>query len=282
MSNSANKLNNRILFDKFFGLRAFGIVFYGILSSIFYLIGDPDIEKYKINEIAPLFIVILIYVFLFIRNRLQGFYLTTDFLNIRSFMITHITLSISTVIFGLFGLLQGKYVYAPHYWIEPNFEPFFSAIVSLTIGSTFFLIVVTKKIGLPALPPVQFVNLVTEIRSNIKLLKSDQIWKEYVSMEDDKLINLVKKTDDLLNQAINIKITFNLQKSLKPVHDDIINFINVLEDIAHNANAQSKKHTWEMYFAKITSLSSEQRICRERKNDICNSINRIKELKLED
>jgi hypothetical protein len=164
----------------------------------------------------------------------------------------------------------------------PHFEPFLLAIASLLIASTLFFTVVTKEVNLPALPPVKFVKLIIEVQDNMKLLKSDSIWKEYVSMEDDKLIDLANKIEDLLSQAINIKISFDFQKSLKPVHDDIINFIYVLEDIKRNANEESKKNTWKIYFANIISISSDQKTRRGRKNEICNSIKRIKGLKLED
>ena len=296
MSKSANESNNIIFLDKIFGIRAFGLIFYGVLPSILFLIGVLEVKIYNIIESAQFFIIIpiipiAIFIFSLIRNRLKGFYLTTDFLNIRSFMITVITLLISTVIFGLSGVLQGKYVFViPNNLNEgmdllksgPNFEPFLLAIASLLIASTLFFTVVTKEVNLPALPPVKFVKLIMEVQDNMKLLESDPIWKEYVSMEDDKLIDLANKIEDLLSQAINIKISFDFQKSLKPVHDDIINFINVLEDVKHNANEESKKKTWEIYFANIISLSPDQKTRRERKNEICNSINRIKKLKLED
>lgn len=296
MSKSANESDNIIFLDKIFGIRAFGLIFYGVLPSILFLIGVLEVKIYHINESAQIFIIvpillITIFIVLLIKNRLKGFYLTTDFLNIRSIMITTITLLISTVIFGISGVLQDKYVFViPHNWnkcmnilkSEPNFEPFLLAVASLLIASTLFFTVVTKEVNLPALPPVKFVKLITEVRDNIKLLKNNPIWKEYVSMEDNKLIDLANKIEDLLNQAINIKISFGFQKSLKPVHDDIINFINVLEDVKHNANEESKKKTWEIYFANIILLSPDQKKRRERKNEICNSINRIKGLKLED
>ena len=296
MSKSANESNNIIFLDKFFGIRAFGLIFYGVLPSILFLIGVLEVKIYNIIESAQFFIIIpiiliTIFIFSLIRNRLKGFYLTTDFLNIRSFMITVITLLISTVIFGLSGVLQGKYVFViPNNLNEgmdllksgPNFEPFLLAVASLLIGLTLFFTAVTKVVNLPLLPPVKFVNLITEVQNNMKLLKSDPIWKEYVSLEDDKLINLANKIEGLLNQAINVKISFNFQKSLKPVHDDIINFINVLESVKYNANDKLKKETWEIYFANIISLSPDQKISRERMNENCNSINRIKGLKLED
>ena len=296
MSKSVNESNNIIFLDKIFGIRAFGLIFYGVLPSILFLIGVLEVKIYNIIESAQFFIImpiilIAIFIFSLIRNRLKGFYLTTDFLNIRTFMITVITLLISTVIFGLSGVIQGKYVFViPNNLNEgmdllksgPNFEPFLLAIASLLIASTLFFTVVTKEVNLPALPPVKFVKLIIEVQNNMKLLKSDPIWKEYVSMEDDKLIDLANKIEDLLNQAIDIKISFEFQKSLKPVHDDIINFINVLEDVKHNANEQLKKQTWEIYFANINSLSLDQKTRRKRNNEICNSINRIKGLKLED
>jgi len=296
MFKSANESNNIIFLDKFFGIRAFGLIFYGVLPSILFLIGVLEVKIYNIIESAQFFIIIpiiliTIFIFSLIRNRLKGFYLTTDFLNIRSFMITVITLLISTVIFGLSGVLQGKYVFViPNNLNEgidllksgPNFDPFLLAIASLLIASTLFFTVVTKEVNLPALPPVKFVKLVIEVQDNMKLLKNDPIWKEYVSMEDDKLIKLANKIEYLLSQAINIKISFNFQKSLKPVHDDIVNFINALESVKHNANEQLKKKTWEIYFANIISLSPDQKMRRERNNEICNSINRIKGLKLED
>jgi len=296
MSKSANESHKIIFLDKIFGIRAFGLIFYGVLPSILFLIGVLEVKIYHINESALFFIIvpiilIIIFIFLLIKNRLKGFYLTTDFLNICSIMITTITLLISTVIFGLSGVIQGKYVFViPHNWNEsmdllksgPHFEPFLLAIASLLIASTLFFTVVTKEVNLPALPPVKFVKLIIEIQDNMKLLKSDPIWKEYVSMEDDKLIYLANKIEYLLSQAINIKINFNFQKSLKPVHDDIINFIDVLESVKYNANDKLKKETWEIYFANIISLSPDQKTRRERNNEICNSINRIKGLKLED
>ena len=206
-------------------------------------------------------------------------------------MITAITLLISTVIFELSGVLQGKYVLIiPHNWNEImdllksgiNFEPFLLAIASLLVASTLFFKVITDEVNLPALPSVKFIKLITEVRDNMKLLKSNPIWKEYVSMEDDKLIVLANKIEKSLNEAINIKINFNFQKSLKPIHDDIINFINALEDVKYNANEELKKNTWEIYFANMISLSPEQKIHPEHTNEICNSINRIKGLKLED
>ncbi len=293
MSKSANESNNIIFLDKIFGIRAFGLIFYGVLPSILFLIGVLEVKIYNINEYAQFFIImpiilITIFIFSLIKNRLKGFYLTTDFLNIRSFMITVITLLISTVIFGLSGALQGKYVIViPHNWnesmgflkSEPNFEPFLLAVASLLIASTLFFTVVTKEVNLPALPPVKFVKLITEVQDNMKLMKNHHIWKGYVSLEDDKLVDLTKKIEDLLSQAINIKISFNLQKSLKQVHEDTINLIKVLKDIRSRSNDLSKEYTWRIYFGNQESLSSDQKKRRESMSEIINSIERLKELK---
>ncbi len=293
MSKSANESNNIIFLDKIFGIRAFGLIFYGVLPSILFLIGVLEVKIYNINEYAQFFIImpiilITIFIFSLIKNRLKGFYLTTDFLNIRSFMITAITLLISTVIFGLSGALQGKYVIViPHNWnesmgflkSEPNFEPFLLAVASLLIASTLFFTVVTKEVNLPALPPVKFVKLITEVQDNMKLMKNHHIWKGYVSLEDDKLLDLTKKIEDLLSQAINIKISFNLQKSLKQVHEDTINLIKVLKDIRSRSNDLSKEYTWRIYFGNQESLSSDQKKRRESMSEIINSIERLKELK---
>lgn len=296
MSKSANKSNNICLLDKIFGIRAFGIVLYGAMSSIFFLLWNPEVEKYQINNKAHFLIMILIFaviifLFLLIRYRLKGFYLTAEFLNRRSFMITAITLSISTAIFELSGVLQSKYVFViPHNWNESldllksgsSYEPFLLAVASLFVASPLFIIVITKDVNLPALPPSNFIKLIIEIQGDIKLLKSNPIWKEDVSMEDDKLIDLTNKIEKSLNNAINIKMKFNLQKCLKPMHDDIINFSGMLKDLKYTANEELKKTIWEIYFADTISLSHDQKMHRERKNEICKSINRIKGLKLED
>ena len=259
MSKSANESNNIIFLDKFFGIRAFGLIFYGVLPSILFLIGVLEVKIYNIIKSAQFFIIIpiipiIIFIFSLIKNRLKGFYLTTDFLNIRSFMITVITLLISTVIFGLSGVLQGKYVFViPNNLNEgmdllksgPKFEPFLLAIASLLIASTLFFTVVTKEVNLPALPPVKFVKLIIKVQDNMKLLKSDPIWKEYVSMEDDKLIDYAHKIEHSLSQAINIKIIFNFQKSLEQVHKDMINLIKALNDIRSRSTDVSKKYTWQ-------------------------------------
>lgn len=294
MSKSANESNNIISLDDILGIRAFGLIFYGVLPSILFLIGVLEVKIYHINESAQFVIIIpiiliTIFIFSLIRNRLKGFYLTTDFLNSRSFMITFITLLISTVIFGLSGVLQGKYVFViPHNWNEsmdllksgPNFEPFLLAIASLLIASTLFFTVVTKEVNLPALPPVKFVKLIIEIQDNMKLLKTYQIWKVYVSNEDDKLIDLANKIEDSLNQAIKIKITFNFKKSLEQVHGDIKNLIIVLKDIRSRSNEKSKKYNWEIYFENQESLNSDQKKRRGNMSEIINSIERLKKLKL--
>ena len=296
MSKLANKSNNICLLDKIFGIRALGIVLYGAMSSIFFLLWNLEVEKYQINENAHFFIMMLIFavitfIVLLIRYRLKGFYLTTEYLTIRSIMITTITLSISTVIFELSGVLQGKYVFViPHNWNESldllksgsSYEPFLLAVTSLFMASPLFIIVITKKVDLPALPPSNFIKLIIEIQGDIKLLKNNPIWKEDVSMEDDQLIDLANKIEKSLDSAINIKINFNLQKSLKPIHDDMINFSDMLKNLKYTANEGLKKTIWEIYFANTISLSPEQKMHRERKNEICKSINRIKGLKLED
>ena len=241
MSKPADESNNIFLLDKIFGIRAFGLIFYGVLPSILFLIGILEVKVYNINESAHFLIIILIFliiilifIFSLIRNRLKGFYLTTDYLNHRSFMITAITLSISTAIFGLSGVLQGKYVFViPHNWndgmdllkSEPNFEPILLAVASLLVASTVFLTIVTKEVDLPALPPSKFIKLISDIQSDMKLLQNNPIWGECISIKYDKLIYLTSKIEDSLSQAINIKICFNFQKSLNPVHNDIVNLI---------------------------------------------------------
>lgn len=296
MSKPANESNNIFLLDKIFGIRAFGLIFYGILPSILFLIGILEVKVYNINESAQFLIIILIFliiilifIFSLIRNRLKGFYLTTDYLNRRSFMITAITLSISTAIFGLSGVLQGKYVFViSHNWngdmdllkSEPNFEPILLAVASLLVASTVFLTIVTKEVDLPALPPSKFVKLIADIQSDMKLLQNNPIWGEYVSIEYDKLIYLTSKIEDSLSQAINIKICFNLQKSLNPVHNDIVNLIKALNAISEHSINTSKEYTWGIYFKNQKSLSSDQEIRRERISEIINSIERLKELKL--
>lgn len=294
MSKSANESDSIIFLDKIFGIRAFGLIFYGVLPSILFLIGVLEVKIYHINESTHIIVIvsiilITIFIFLLIKNRLKGFYLTTDFLNIRSIMITTITLLISTVIFWLSGVLQDKYVFAiPHNWnecmnilkSEHIFEPFLLAVASLLIASTLFFIVVTKEVNLPALPPVKFVKLITEVQDNMKLMKNYYIWKGYVSLEDGKLIDLANKIEDLLSQAINIKISFNFQKSLEQVHEDTINLIKVLKDIRSRSNDVSKENTWRLYFGNQESLSSDQKKRRESMSGIINSIERLKELKL--
>ena len=131
-------------------------------------------------------------------------------------------------------------------------------------------------------PVLKFVELITEVQADMKLLQSDPIWKKCVSMEDDKLISLASKIEDLLSQAINIKISFNFQKSLKPVHDDIINLINVLYEVKTGVNDVSKEITWKIYFENQNLLSPDQIKRRESKNEMYISIERLKELELGD
>lgn len=296
MSNSAKEYSNLIFLDKIIGLRAFGLIFYGVLPSILFLLGVSDVKFSHINESAQIIIIIPIilitlFIFLLIRTCLKGWYLTTDFLIIRSIVITTITLLISTIICGLSGILKNKYVLAIPYNLEecvdilksePTFESFLLAIAGLLIASPFFMTAVSKRFDLPALPSVKFAKLIPEIRGNMKLINSDMIWSECVSLEDDKLIDLAEKIKRSLNQAINLKMNSISQKSLELIYEDIINLINVLYEIKNSSNDMSKEIIWMIYFENQNLLSPDQIKRRESKNEMYISIERLKELELGD
>lgn len=292
MASLVQKSNYLISLDKIFGLRAWGLILYGALPSNLALLGALEVKIGQINAILPFFfipasILPIFLTFMLIRDRHREWYLTTDFHNLRSAITTIIILILATLIIGISGIIHNRYsIVIPKSWNYNEWtaiaESFLLAVVSLVISTTFFVAALTKEVKLPGLPSADFVKLMTSLRNNLRKLRSSDIWKECIHLDDNKLIDLAKTIKQDLDQATTSTGNYLAKESLKPIYEDMTNLINVLEENRGSSNNPSKLIQWKIYFADFQALSDDQKTRRSSNKEKFASIERLKRLKLGD
>lgn len=283
------KLIIKLKLDEIFGLRAWGLILYWVLPSNLALLGILDVKIGQIYGILPFFYIVIasilpiFLIFMFIRDRQKEWYLTADFLNRRSFITTFMILMLATFISGVSGLIQDKYSIGLPQSLDWNewtaiVESFLFAVASLVISTTFFITTLTKKINLPGLPSVEFVEAVTKVRNNIKKIRDSNIWKDISNMEVNETLNLTKEVELKLTEAMGLTENCLIKESFSPIYRDVKNLTRVLEEIRDNSNPTSKKITWNIYFGSVISDNESTR--RLSNIEIYNSIEQLKLLNL--
>ena len=284
-----DNFNHLSFLDKIFGIRAIGLILYGALPSNLALLGAFEIKMIPISSSTSFFILLssflpIFITFLLIRSRNSEWYLTTDYHNLRSLIITLTILFIATSIIGISGIINNKYIFGiptSLSWIEWTgiVESFLLAVVSLIISSTFFVTALTKEVNLPGLPSPDFVKLMKELKFNMRQMKKDKIWEDYVDL-DDSFINLMRNISQCLNQITTITGNKIAKNSLVPIFRDVMNMIDVVEKIKASSNDESKEILWKTYFSDFQNLSDDQKTRRTQDYQKYSSIERLKKLKL--
>ncbi|UCE07267.1 MAG: hypothetical protein JSW07_04325 [bacterium] len=269
-----------ILSDKILGLRAWGLILYGALPSNLALLGAIKVELKidNISNLLPLFIpasmLPLFITFLLIRSRHKDWYLTKNYLNLRSMISTFIILMLATLICYISLTIRnepGQEIY------QVISRAFLLAIISLVVSSTFFMAILTKEVNLPGIPSKDFVELTTTMRNNLRKIKNNDIWKAYVSLANNNLINLAEKIKDDVEKASIQAENYFIKKSLEPMAKDINNLIEILGEINEGGIQR-----WKIYFADSEMLSVPDKQFRESQKEKFFSVERIKGLKLGD
>ncbi len=281
-----------LLLDNLFGLRAWGLILYGVLPANLALLGVLQVKVSKIlNELLPYFLVAsilpILLTFLLIRAKHKEWYITVDFLNIRATFATVLILLFATIVCGASGIIQGKYKFYLPGWTGDDLkaiaESFLMAVVTLVVSSTFFITALTKNANLPGLPTTDFVGQMTKIRNNMRALKNSKFWTKYMDSDyvetDNRLIDLAKGIGTDMELATTHTGNSLARKSIEPIKKDITNLINVLQEIQSSSGEDFKKKLWRIYFEDPKKLSENEKIRRSSNSEKLYSLEMIRRLK---
>jgi hypothetical protein len=254
-----------VTLDLLLGLRAWGLILYGVLPANLALLGMLEIKLGTIAHLIPFILPVialpLITTFLLIRNRHKEWYLTTDLLGFRSIVVTTVILLIATLISGMSGIIHGKYIVSWAYFNTKEHwttiaESFVLAVGSLVLTSTLFLTILTKDSNFPGLPSVDFVNLLKEIRIQLRMLKASPVWGK--ALADQETFDNAKLLDENLTKLTAYTGHVLPKLSLSPVHAGVKSFIKAAKRLESGFfNETSRQLSWNQYFASSVKPSTQ-------------------------
>lgn len=261
-----------IWIDKYLGLRAWGLILYGILPSNLAFIGMLDVELPDTSKLSPILILMasvipLIFVFSLVSYQNKKWYLTEEKIYSRSFTITFLIVLFSTLIIGISGVIQNKYFLCIPAWDfrinKASAECFLSAISCLVISSSIFILALTQNADFPLLPSVSFAESIDEINRNIRDIQNHEIWKNYVVF-DPFLIDLIIAAETKINNIIVSKGNSLAKIVLTNVYEDLGYLNKTLERIWRCKSEESQRDLWEIYFGDFEKLTEYQKKIRKK------------------
>ena len=222
MASTSQRSSRLIRLDNIICLRAWGFILYGALPANLALLGVLKIEIGTGSKLLllPASILPIVITFLLIRSRHRDWYLTANYLNLRSAVSTLIVLVLAATICRISVSIRDNSNFAD-FFRKGVIESFLLAVVSLVVSSTLFMTVLTKDPKLPGLPSSDFVKLMKRIRSDLRKIKGSAIWEEYISLEDDELVDLAKEIKKDMDQAAVCTGNYLAKRELGPVREDI-------------------------------------------------------------
>lgn len=286
--------------DYVLGLRAWGLILYGALPANLALLGVLEVKLVKVTDLKllalllPLSVVPLFLVFLLIRGRHREWYLTTDFLNLRSALHVLVILLLATLVFGLSAVVFKGYKLAPlallacdlrqleACWpLKGVVESFLFAVGSLVLSSTLFMTLITKGGDLPGLPTSEFTTQLGVIREKLRRIQAAPAWKVEGG---DCLRDVADEAGKLLADLHAVSGNRLAKESLRPVEEDLQHFIAAAEYIDGPAERRHgpavRRQNWVRYFAPARSLTKRQSEDREFYRDAYAAVWRLRGLKL--
>lgn len=274
MTDGSN-MSRLVYLDHLLGLRAWGLIVYGALPANLALFG---IVSVKIGEIENRLLFLLLatllplgVTFLLVRNRQQEWYLTNDYINFRSFTITFLIVLVASLISGISGVIDGKYILkegetSRQVLLSAIAESYLFGIGSLVLSSTLFMTIITRGADLPGLPNSDFVDVLGKIRQKLKQLQANSIWTSYKPPDEVNLAILVKELQNEINQLSNMPGHKLALHSIWPIQSSVKHFNQTLRNI-QNANSDGLKISlWNIYFEKQDNLN--QALLERREDDI--------------
>ncbi|HEX8149311.1 MAG TPA: hypothetical protein VF591_19165 [Pyrinomonadaceae bacterium] len=281
--------------DRALGLRAWGLILYGALPANLALLGVLEVKLAKVAEPGVLFLLLsvsavpLLLLFLLVRSRHREWYLTTDFLNLRSAAHALVILLLAALVFGLSGLVLKGYEFAPRAlaacdpsklaacWpLKGVVESFLFAVGSLVLSSTLFMSVMTKGGDLPGLPAGEFTRQLGAIRQKLLQVQAAPVWQ---ASGGDCRAEAAKDAKKLIGDLQSAPGHRLAKRSLKGVEADLKEFL-IAADYLDVADKNVRAANWTPYFAPPGSLSETQQLDRDSKAQTYAALRRLKGLKL--
>lgn len=259
-----------IFLDKLLGLRAWGLIFYGALPANLALLGMLDVTVAKLENVPKYFLpaamILPVFVtFLLIRNRHREWYLTTDYLFIRSLFATLLILYCSSLISCASGIIQGSYHItmgrvsggSPLMLINIDTqvltECLLQGVASLVLTSTLFMGIVVKNTGLPGLPSSNVVERMGKIRERLNRLQRNPIWASpgFPTGEADSgnPYRIAEELREDLHKLADQQGNRLAKLSLKRLSLDVDAFMLAAKDIIEdNELPELQEIKWKQYF----------------------------------
>lgn len=283
--------------DYLLGLRAWGLILYGVLPANLALLGLAEVKPAKgaeLNLLLPVSFAPVLLTFLLIRGRHREWYLTTDYLNLRSAFHTLAVLALTMLVFGLSGLVQGKYKYVgPVALAACDFsglltceamkgpvEAYLFGVGCLVLSSTLFMTVLTKGGDLPGLPTGEFTKQLGTIRERLRRVLDAAVWREEGG---DCRKEVAEEAKSLLGELRTVSGNRLAKRSVRRAEEDLQHFIEAalyIEGDGRVNEDEVRAKNWVPYFAPPERLSEKQKQERQRKVQACEAIERLKRLKL--
>jgi len=281
-----------IKLDNILGLRAWGLILYGVLPSNLAVLGIVDIKiadtKYQLL-LAPLLFASFLPVcitFLLVRNRHREWYLTDDYLNIRSAITTAVILVCAALVFGASGIIRGRYILTVSGdYLVGVAESLIFAVASLVVTSTLFIGLLTKGGDLPGLPSSSVTSLIGSIRGKLRQIQASPIWNGFDPAADVRVVESTKKTAEELKDVLAGTGVYPghelVKKSLGQLSGSVACFIRAADEIrADGVSPILRKQRWEKYFADEKDLNGDRRAERMRISNEHTSLQYLKNLRV--
>jgi len=242
--------------DHILGLRAWGLILYGILPAYFSLL-DVDQLKGNIGGYSFIGAVIvgilpLTVLFLFVKGKIRTWYLLTSrtYLNIRSLFTTIMMLLGTMLVGGISGLIHNEYIFGWSHFIHHDgylvlAETFILAVVSLVVSAALLMTALTRDVNYPLLPSKGFSEAIAEIKKRLDSFRESSLWQQYSSDEAGKQSGEFGELEKNLKAAIN-EGNFASRKTLRLISEDVAAVRDLLDSIKEDCSDSIIK--WNKFF----------------------------------
>jgi|GEM_PF-7011715 len=279
------------LLDPILGIRSWGLIWYGALPSSLSLIGFLEVRDIKFPSVkgaAPVLLVSLLpllVTFLLVRGREREWYLTEDYLNLRSCVTTLLIVLSTTAVSGSAGIIRGV-----NFSRDYMTQSFLLGVASLVISSSLFATILTKGADLPGLPSVAFLTSMTKVREQLRGIRNSAIWSECTP----QTLNEVKACSNNLAEELRAarKKSGNVlaKQGLELIQTDLGWFDIVLQDLESSDTKTQRQLRWKKYFETVQTSSYaempniekdiESLSESQKQETACQALRRLSELNL--
>lgn len=279
--------NSRLAWDYRLGLRGAGLIPYGTLPASLGALGafkPPDQSKLSLGGteglilIAVVAAVPVVLTFMLVRERLANWYILSDWLWLRSAIITLGIIIASTGVCIATGILSGHYHFIgwQALWARPfpaMIKPFVDSLLLsfayLVGSSTLFLTVVKEDSSLPLLPKKPEIEKIGTLRGQLRSIVNDQLLKGKPPSDADaraQAATLIVKIESASN-AIEEMCLQDGSFGRKEFYGALSDELRALREAVREV--EGSRVLWDNYWATARpDLSDDQKKRRRKINEL--------------